>query len=223
VDELRRLHQAELDGLRSRLGDLERAGDTSRREARVERDVDDARLRLLLDTLSEAAAGLRRELALPAGTLRPADAVAVTAPPAPSSRAARDAADLDRLLDLPQVHVIVDGYNVTKTGYPDLPLADQRTRLVTSMAALKARAGSEITVVFDGGARPPAAPRAPRGVRVLFSAPDEIADDLIRRLVAAEPSGRALVVVTSDGEIVRDVTRAGAWTVPATVLLDRLT
>jgi predicted RNA-binding protein with PIN domain len=59
-------------------------------------------------------------------------------------------------------------------------------------------------------------------VRVLFSAPGEIADDLIRRLVAAEPSGRALVVVTSDGEIVRDVTRAGAWTVPATVLLERL-
>ncbi len=59
-------------------------------------------------------------------------------------------------------------------------------------------------------------------MRVLFSAPDEIADDLIRRLVAAEPPGRPLVVVTSDREVVTDVRRAGAWTVPSAALLARL-
>ena len=42
---------------------------------------------------------------------------------------------------LPQVHLIVDGYNVTKTGYGELPLVDQRTRLVTALAALAARTG----------------------------------------------------------------------------------
>ncbi|HEY2272713.1 MAG TPA: NYN domain-containing protein, partial [Jatrophihabitantaceae bacterium] len=116
----------------------------------------------------------------------------------------------------------VDGYNVTKTGYPQLSLADQRNRLVAAMATVQARAGAEVTVVFDGASRPPAQPRAPRGVRVLFSAPDELADDLIRRLVAAEPDGRPLVVVTSDQEIVSDVRRSGAWTVPSAVLVDRL-
>ena len=40
-----------------------------------------------------------------------------------------------------------------------------------------------------------------RGVRVLFAV-GEIADDLIRRLVHAEPPGRVLVVVTSDQEVV---------------------
>jgi predicted RNA-binding protein with PIN domain len=59
-------------------------------------------------------------------------------------------------------------------------------------------------------------------VRVLFSAPDEIADDLIRRLVAAEPAGRPMVVVTSDRAVVTDVSRAGAWTVPSGTLLGRL-
>jgi predicted RNA-binding protein with PIN domain len=59
-------------------------------------------------------------------------------------------------------------------------------------------------------------------VRVLFSAADEIADDLIRRLVAAEPRGRPVVVVTSDKQVVRDTARAGAWTVPSAVLLARL-
>jgi hypothetical protein len=58
-------------------------------------------------------------------------------------------------------------------------------------------------------------------VRVLFSE-GEIADDLIRRLVAAEPAGRPVVVVSSDGEVVRDTGRDGAWTVPSTVLLARL-
>jgi predicted RNA-binding protein with PIN domain len=57
---------------------------------------------------------------------------------------------------------------------------------------------------------------------VLFSAADEIADDLIRRLVAAEPAGRPVVVVTSDRQVVNDTARAGAWTVPSSVLLARL-
>lgn len=210
----------ELRALRARVAELEKDLDAARRGARAERDADAARLRLLLDTLTEAAAGVRRELALPAGTLRPADLLAGT-PDAARRPEVRSVAGLDRLLGLPQLHVIVDGYNVTKTGYPDLPLADQRRRLVAALAALQARSGIEVTAVFDGGARPPAQPPAPRGVRVLFSAPDEIADDLIRRLVAAEPSGRPLVVVTSDRAVVNDVRAAGAWPVASALLLER--
>jgi predicted RNA-binding protein with PIN domain len=58
-------------------------------------------------------------------------------------------------------------------------------------------------------------------VRVLFSLPDEIADDLIRRLVDAEPVGRTLIVVTSDRQVALDVARSGAWTVASSVLLAR--
>jgi predicted RNA-binding protein with PIN domain len=130
-------------------------------------------------------------------------------------------AALDALLALPNVHLIVDGYNVTKTGYGELALADQRARLVSSLAAVASRSGAEITVVFDGGRRPPSAPPTPRGVRVLFSLPDEIADDLIRRLVDAEPVGRTLIVVTSDRQVALDVARSGAWTVASSVLLAR--
>jgi predicted RNA-binding protein with PIN domain len=213
--------EAELRRARTRVTELERAVESARRGTRTGRDVDDARLRLLIDSLTDAAAGIRRELALPAGALRPADVVAASSGSS-GTGAAGDPAALDRLLDLPQVHVIVDGYNVTKTGYPDLALVDQRTRLVSAMASLQARVGAEVTVVFDGGARPPVQPRTPRGVRVLFSAPDELADDLIRRLVGAEPEGRALVVVTSDQQVVTDVRRAGAWTVASAVLLERL-
>ncbi|MDT4947766.1 MAG: hypothetical protein QOJ37_361, partial [Pseudonocardiales bacterium] len=137
-------------------------------------------------------------------------------------RVAGDPAALDHLLALPNVHVVIDGYNVTKTGYGELSLAEQRTRLVGALAPLVAQSGAEVTVAFDGGAKPPAQPATPRGVRVLFSAADEIADDLIRRLVAAEPPGRPVVVVTSDRQVVADTARDGAWSVPSAVLLARL-
>ena len=70
----------------------------------------------------------------------------------------RDAAALDAVLALPHAHLVVDGYNVTKTGYGDLPLEQQRTRLIASLAPLAAQSGAEITIAFDGGARPPAQP-----------------------------------------------------------------
>ena len=96
------------------------------------------RLRLLLDTVLDAAQGLRRELALPPrDPVRPADTVDAVEPGriAPKDIAARalsehDPALLDQLLALPQAHLVVDGYNVTKTGYPQMPLEKQRLRLL---------------------------------------------------------------------------------------------
>jgi predicted RNA-binding protein with PIN domain len=212
--------EAETRRLRSRISELERAAESARRGVRSERDMDDARLWLLVDTVTEAAAGIRRELSLPAPTTRPADTVNSAETPV-QRRVVSDPAALDTLLAMPNTHLIVDGYNVTKAGYGELPLADQRTRLIGALAAVASRSGAEITVAFDGGQRPPAMPPTPRSVRVLFSAPDEIADDLIRRLVAAEPSGRPLLVVSSDKQVALDVGRAGAWTADAAVLLAR--
>ena len=209
---------------RARISELERGMETGRRTARLERDIDEARLWLLTETLIDAAAGIRRELSLSASPVRPGDTVGGGADvvAARVAHIADDPATLDRLLALPQAHLIVDGYNVTKTGYGELPLADQRRRLVSGLAGLAGRSGAETTVAFDGGARPPAQPAAPRGVRVLFSAPDEIADDLIRRLIAAEPIGRVLIVVSTDQQIAMDARGAGAWSVPSAVLLARL-
>ncbi|GAB2461437.1 NYN domain-containing protein [Jatrophihabitans fulvus] len=228
-------HEAELAALRSRIAAAEQAADTARQGTRAEREIDDARLWLLVDTLVQAASGVRRELALPEPTARPADAVAVDDPGTGTApRVVDRPGALDDLMALPHPHLIVDGYNVTKTGYPHLTLAEQRTRLLGALAPLAARV--EVTVVFDGAARPAVQPVAPRGVRVLFSAGEtppadpgsgeggrrEIADDVIRRVVAAEPSGRCLLVVTSDRQIVRDTAGPAVWAVPSAVLLERL-
>ncbi len=206
----------------------EKALAAARRAVKEGRSLDDTRLRLLLDTVVDGAAGLRRELALPPAGERPAEGVDAVHPGdalALPTRALKpdDPALLDQLMALPQVHLIVDGYNVTKTGFPDLSLEDQRSRLIHGLAALAARSGAEVTCCFDGASLQGRVPSVTaRGVRVLFSKPDEIADELIRRLVRAEPPGRAMVVVSSDREVADAVRRSGAHPVPAAALVRRL-
>jgi predicted RNA-binding protein with PIN domain len=167
-----------------------------------------------------AAQGLRRELALSPTDERPADGV-VAATGAVEEMPGQ-VPQLDRLLALPRVHLVIDGYNVTKTGYGDLTLEAQRHRLVSRLGGIAAQTGAEVTVVFDGADRLPVAPPTPRGVRVLFSQIGETADELIHRLVGAEPQGRPLVVVSTDREVADDARRSGAHAVAASVLLARL-
>ncbi|MFR9676723.1 NYN domain-containing protein [Streptomyces sp. TR02-1] len=221
---------SEVRRLKTRLADSESALEAARRAAREGRSVEDMRVRLLLDTVLDAAQGLRRELALPPAELRPADTVEAVEPGrmSPQDVAARalsetDPALLDQLLALPQAHLVVDGYNVTKTGYPTMPLDKQRLRLLGGLAVLAAQTGAEMTCVFDGAElAAPVLLAPPRGVRVLFSKPGQTADELIRRLVRAEPPGRPVVVVSSDREVADGCAAAGARPVASALLLRRL-
>ena len=223
-------HDAELRRLRARLAEAESAAGAARQTAKDARQVDDARLWLLLETIGQAAVGLRRELALEPADQLPADFVADAAADRPDAvlparnRAldANDPARLDHLLHLPKVHLVVDGYNVTKRGFGEISLEQQRSRLVTGLGGLSAQTGAEITVVFDGAERVHGLPPTPRGVRVLFSRKGETADELIRRLVRAEPSGRPVVVISSDREVADGVRRHGAYPLGSDALLRRL-
>lgn len=224
--------EAENRRLRGRLDSAEAQLESARRAARVGRSAESARLRILIDVLLDAAHGLRRELALPTALQRPADLVAGTSGQDTSRAAAMaslagapddDPGFVDQLLMLPHIHLLVDGYNVTQSGYGSLPLADQRNRLLTGLEGLASRTKAEITCVFDGAEvdAPPVAPAA-RRVRQLFSDSGETADDLIIRLVRAEPPGRPLAVVSADQEIVTAVRREGGRTIASAVLLRRL-
>lgn len=222
--------ESESRRLKARLGEAEASVEASRRAAREGRSIEDMRLRLLLDTVLDAAQGLRRELALPPAALHPADTVDAVEPGrmSPKDIAARalsetDPALLDQLLALPQAHLVVDGYNVTKTGYPTMPLEKQRLRLLGGLSVLAAQTGAEITCVFDGAElAAPVLLAPPRGVRVLFSKPGVTADELIRQLVRAEPPGRPVVVVSTDREVADGVAKAGARPVASALLLKRL-
>jgi predicted RNA-binding protein with PIN domain len=222
--------ESESRRLKSRLGEAEAALEATRKAAREGRSVEDMRVRLLLDTVLDAAQGLRRELALPPVSVRPAETVDAVEPGrmTPKDIAARalsenDPAILDQLLALPQAHLVVDGYNVTKTGYPQMPLEKQRLRLLGQLSQLAAQTGAEVTCVFVGAElAAPVLLAPPRGVRVLFSKPGVTADELIRRLVRAEPPGRPVIVASTDREVADGVARAGARPVASAMLLKRL-
>ncbi|MEU1517703.1 NYN domain-containing protein [Streptomyces sp. NPDC005811] len=222
--------ESETRRLKARLGEAEAALEATRRAAREGRSVEDMRVRLLLDTVLDAAQGLRRELALPPVSVRPAETVDAVEPGrmTPKDIAARalsehDPAILDQLLALPQAHLVVDGYNVTKTGYPQMPLEKQRLRLLGQLSALAAQTGAEVTCVFDGAElAAPVLLAPPRGVRVLFSKAGVTADELIRQLVRAEPPGRPVIVASTDREVADGVAKAGARPVASAMLLKRL-
>ena len=210
--------ERELRQLRAQVAKLEEQAGDQRRQTRTDRDEVTIRARLLLETINDAAVGLRRELGLPSVSGNPGDRVeapladeGTREPTSTGSMAPSSPALLEQYLALPRSRLIIDGYNVTKTTWPTLSLEAQRVRLLALLSALVARTNAEATVVFDAAAsesRPVVA--SPRGVKVLFSPVGVIADDVIRELVAAEPAGRVVVVVTEDRELADDVRRGGA-------------
>ncbi|MPY98644.1 MAG: RNA-binding protein [Actinophytocola sp.] len=210
---------------RARAESAEAEAQRARQSAREAREADEVRLALLLDTLDGAVSGLRGELNVTSTAAdhgqRPADTVA-NATALRSGGAVADIAGLHRLLTLTGAHLIIDGYNVTKTGYPELVLAEQRQRLVRQLAALAARTSVEITVVFDGAGVVAVPSANVRGVRVLFSADGVPADDVITEMVACEPKGRPLIVATADREIITAVGKRSAFVLPPQILLDEL-
>jgi predicted RNA-binding protein with PIN domain len=217
----RRRIESEVESLKAQLERIRKAD-------REQERLTSARLWLLMETLSGTATGLRRELGLEPVVERPADYIADELCAEPEERTAEgsrgleqnDPQRLDHLLSLPNPHLIVDGYNVTISAWGEtLTLEQQRNRLVQGLGAVAAQTNAEITVVFDGadaifGAKPSA-----RGVRVLFSAKGQIADDVVVELARVEPEGRPVIVVSSDQEVAMRVRREGAYPVPSPLLV----
>lgn len=116
------------------------------------------------------------------------------------------------LVRAPGLVVLVDGYNASLWAWPDLPIAEQRRRLVDALGELAARTGSTIHVVFDGvdGAEPPAAPSQRSRVHTRFSSGAVEADDVILHLVEETPPNRAVLVASNDRRVQREARRRGA-------------
>ncbi|CAM3205662.1 NYN domain-containing protein [Stackebrandtia soli] len=225
-------HSEETRQLQSQLDEMSTALERARRGARDARSLHEARLWLLLETISGAATGLRRELALDPAERSPADIVADAEGLTDEGEATRrartraldadDPARLDELLTMPRAHLIIDGYNVTIGGYGGLTLEQQRQRLVNHVAGLRAQSGAEVTVVFDGADVTASRKQQTKGVRVLFSRKGRTADELIRELVRNEPPGRPLIVVSSDKEVADGTRRLGAYPLPSSALLRKI-
>jgi predicted RNA-binding protein with PIN domain len=133
----------------------------------------------------------------------------------------------EHLLRTPDAVLVVDGYNVTMTGWPERGAAEQRRRLVALLSDLAARTCNRVEVVFDGAevehhltVTVPVPAR--RWVRVRFSPPDVEADDVVLDLVAQLPAGRPVIVVSSDNRVREGARRGGANLLYSRQLLDTL-
>lgn len=107
--------------------------------------------------------------------------------------------------------VVVDGYNASLRRWPEHPITEQRRRLVQALAALSARSGCEVHVVFDGAGELARGSLPPRGrVRVTFSPAGVEADDLILDLVDQAPAHRPVAVASDDRRVRREAAARGA-------------
>lgn len=107
--------------------------------------------------------------------------------------------------------LVVDGYNASLRRWPDLPIAEQRRRLVDALAGLAARTGAQVRVVFDGAdEEATTGGDGRRGVRVTFSAGAVEADQVILELVERLPAAVPVVVATDDRRVRREAAARGA-------------
>jgi predicted RNA-binding protein with PIN domain len=112
------------------------------------------------------------------------------------------------LIGLPGVVLLIDGYNVAKTGWPQLELRLQRERLTDAVGNLQAATGARAELVFDGADDAAVRSRVTPGwVRVEFTPAGVEADDRLLDLVEQAPLGRPVVVVSTDRRV-RDGARA---------------
>jgi predicted RNA-binding protein with PIN domain len=132
----------------------------------------------------------------------------------------------EHLLRTPGAVLVVDGYNVTMSGWPELGAAEQRRRAVAALADLAARTSIRVELVFDGadvGDGTLAVPTPARQlVRVRFSPPGVEADDVVLDLVAQLPASRPVIVASSDNRVRQGARRGGANLLYSRQLLDTL-
>ena len=217
----RRRLESEVESLKDQLDRIRKAGREHERLA-------SARLWLLMETLSGTATGLRRELGLEPVPDRPADYIADELCAEPEERTAEgsrgleqtDPQRLDHLLSLPE-----PASHRRRLQRHDLGLgrdADARAAAQPARAGPGHGRGADERGDHGGlrrGGRDLRGQANARGVRVLFSAKGQIADDVVVELVRVEPEGRPVVVVSSDQEVAMRVRREGAFPVPSPVLV----
>ncbi len=190
---------------------VDSAAESLKDAARVLADATDSMTRAL--AVQEQAQQQRRP--------RPARRTSRAPVAIPGGRMGDDVEVARFLVAVRNIAVIVDGYNVAKTAWPDVDVSGQRDRLVDLLENLVRRSGTRVRVVFDGSDVIGWA-NTRRLVLVQFSPDGVIADDVIREVVAALPDSQPVLVVTSDRELAASVRALGANTVGSRQFLDSL-
>ena len=229
----------EIGELEGKVRDLQRSADKARND--LERDARKARS--ALDKANAQIDELKRRLKEEKARLRPAPRAerssavktmtkegpkAPRGPrkplKAPKGRLDTEPETLAGWLARDDVHLIVDGYNLTRNeaSYGHLSLEAQRERLLDLLKRFVTQRKVDATLVWDGGDVPPSSQRRRHGrLKVEFSPPGDEKDraDLhIVSLVKALPP-IPVVVATNDRGLQKAVRDEGATVVKAEQLL----
>ena len=125
----------------------------------------------------------------------------------------------DAMLRGPSVLLVVDGYNVSKTGWPDSSLEIERESLLSALHGLHLTSGTDVVVAFDGDGTKSFAKKGRQGVRVVFSAPGEEADAVVVEIVSKAPLQTPIVVASSDRWVREHAETFGAVVISAATLV----
>ncbi|HID30947.1 MAG TPA: hypothetical protein EYP19_13235 [Desulfobacterales bacterium] len=125
------------------------------------------------------------------------------------------------------IHIVIDGYNLIRQS-PALSIIEHRSleegreALLKCLAAYKRVKHHQVTVVFDGAYADMHMDRRTRctGINVVFSRPGQLADSVIKGLVARDQE-RA-IVVTSDRDIAGFAAKHGAVTIDSIEFEDKM-
>jgi predicted RNA-binding protein with PIN domain len=104
-------------------------------------------------------------------------------------------------------------------AWPDASPAEQRERLCDALAEFQLRVRREVTVIFDGAEVPGVRPLRRRGLRVVFSAAGQEADEVIVDEVMFRPAEVPVIVVSSDREVRARAESEGATVLPSDAFL----
>ena len=232
----------EIGVLESKVRDLQRSAEKARndlerdgRKTRAALDKANAQIEELKKRLKEEKARVRpapraeRSAAVKTVTKQTPKAPRGPRKPlkAPKGRLDTEPETLAGWLARDDVHLIVDGYNLTRNeaSYGHLSLEAQRERLLDLLKRFVTQRKVDTTLVWDGGEVPPASQRRRHGrVKVEFSPPGDEkdrADRHIVSLVKALPPV-PVVVATSDRGLQKAVRDEGATVVKAEQLLSLL-
>lgn len=179
--------------------------------------ITDAEVRVGLDAIDFTVAELRGQL----DSLRRASTpervqVARRVPLVPPLGLVDDSVEFaEYVLKIPNVVVLIDGYNVTKEAKPNLELADQRSWLERRLTDYAALLDGRFEIIFDG-ADVSAEQSRGSSVRVRFSPDGVEADDVIIAAVKGTDPRRPVVAISSDKRV-----REGALASGANVLHSR--
>lgn len=115
------------------------------------------------------------------------------------------------------MRILIDGYNMLRTSpnfsrlNKDKDVETMRNELNQLLRAYKKVKGHEITIVYDsatGGLFGKQESYKSAGIKEIFTAKGESADDVIKRIAIKNPQG--LVVVTADSDVAVICAKAGA-------------